>query len=46
MVFRAAVVLLLMSSMSIFPLSSGTHKTHRELDPVNRKGVPEQLFDY
>jgi len=50
MVFRAAVVLLLMSLMSskaflsIFSLSSGREKSHWGLDPVNRKGVPTQLF--
>jgi len=50
MAFRAAVVLLLMSSMSskclpsIFPLSSGTEKSHWGLDPVNRQGVPTQSF--
>jgi len=48
--FRAAVVLLLMSSMlsnaflSLFPLSSGTEKCHWGLDPANRQGVPTQLF--
>jgi hypothetical protein len=53
MVFRDAVVLLLTSSMSqkkafisIFPLSSGTEKSHWGPDPVNRKGVPAQLFVY
>jgi hypothetical protein len=50
MAFRAAVVLLVMSSshqnafVSIFPLSSGTEKSHWGIDPVNRKGVPTQLF--
>ena len=29
---------------SIFPLSSGTEKSHWGLDPVNRQGVPTQLF--
>jgi hypothetical protein len=29
---------------SIFSLPSGTGKSHWELDPVNRKGVPAQLF--
>ena len=48
--FRDAVVLLLMSSMSSkclpfnFPLSLGTEKSHWGLDPVNRHGVPTQLF--
>ena len=50
MAFRAAVVLLLMSSLSskcflsIFPSSSGTEKSHWGLDPVNRQGVPTQSF--
>jgi len=50
MAFRPAVVLLLMSSchqnafLSIFPLSSGTKKSQWGLDPVNRQGVPTQLF--
>ena len=30
--------------VSIFPLSSGTEKSHWGLDPVNRQGVPTQLF--
>jgi len=30
--------------LSIFPLSSGTEKSHWGLDPVNRQGVPTQLF--
>jgi len=30
--------------LSIFPLSSGTEKGHWRLDPVNRQGVPTQLF--
>jgi len=48
--FTAAVVLLLMTSvhqnafLSIFPLSSGTEKSHWGPDPVNRQGVPTQLF--
>jgi len=50
MTFRAAVVLLLMSSMSSKCLPSnisfifGNRKSHWELDPVNRQGVPPQLF--
>jgi len=47
MAFRAAVVLLLMSSkffLSIFPLSSGTEKSHWGLDLVNRRGVPTHLL--
>jgi hypothetical protein len=50
MAFRAAVILLLMPSMStnaflsIFPLSSGTKKSDWRVDPVNRQGVPTQLF--
>jgi len=31
-------------SLSIFPVSSGTEKNHWGLDPVNRQGVPTQLF--
>jgi hypothetical protein len=50
MAFRAAVVLLLMSSVPSkylpFNISSGTEKSHWGLDPVNREGVPEQLFVY
>jgi hypothetical protein len=48
MAFKAAVVLLLMSSVSskCLPLSSGTGKSHWGLDLVNREGVPEQLFVY
>ena len=30
--------------LSIFPLSLGTEKSHWGLDPVNRQGVPTQLF--
>ena len=30
--------------LSIFPLSSGTEKSQWGLDPVNRQGVPTQLF--
>jgi len=30
--------------LSIFPLSSGTENSHWGLDPVNRQGVPPQLF--
>ena len=30
--------------LSIFPLSSGTEESHWGLDPVNRQGVPTQLF--
>jgi hypothetical protein len=47
MAFRAAVILLLMSSKYLpfnFPLSLGTEKSHWTLDPVNRQGVPTQLF--
>ena len=50
MAFVAAVVLLLMSSMSSkclpfnISLSSGTEKSHWGLEPVNRQGVPTQLF--
>jgi hypothetical protein len=29
-----------------YTLSSGTEKRHLGLDPVNRKGVPAQLFVY
>jgi len=29
---------------SIFPLSSGTEKSNWGLDPVNRQGIPTQLF--
>jgi hypothetical protein len=32
--------------LSIFPLSSGIEKIHWGLDPVNREGVPAQLFAY
>jgi hypothetical protein len=32
--------------LSIFPLSSGTEKSNWGLDPVNREGVPAQLFSY
>jgi hypothetical protein len=32
--------------LSLFPLSSGTEKIHCGLDPVNREGVPAQLFVY
>jgi hypothetical protein len=49
MAFRAAVVLLLMSSKCppfIFPLYSGTEKRLWGLDPVNREGVPAKLFVY
>jgi hypothetical protein len=52
MAFRAAIILLLMSSchqntsLSIFFFSSGTEKGHWGLDPVNREGVPAQLFVY
>ena len=51
MAFRAAVVLLLIyqcsqnAFLSIFPLSSGTEKSHCRVDPVNRQGVPIHLFD-
>jgi len=31
--------------LSVFSLSSGTEKSHWGLDPVNRQGVPTQLFD-
>jgi hypothetical protein len=47
MAFRAAVVLLLMSSMSskCIPFNIyfifGNRKSHWELDPVKREGVPE-----
>jgi len=50
MAFRAAVVLFLMSSMSSkclpfnISLSSGTEQSQWGLDPVNRQGVPTQLF--
>jgi hypothetical protein len=30
--------------MPSFPLSAGTEKNHWGLDPVNREGVPAQLF--
>ena len=30
--------------LSIFPLSSGTEKSHCGLDPVNRQGIPTQFF--
>jgi len=50
MAFRAAVVLLLMLSMSskylpfnIF-FTFGNRKKSLGLDPVNRQGVPTQLF--
>ena len=49
--FRAAIILLLISSMSSkcipFNISfiSRTEKSHWRLDPVNRQGVPTQLFD-
>jgi len=33
-----------MTSFSLFPSSSGTEKSHWGLDPVNRQGVPTQLF--
>jgi hypothetical protein len=47
MVFRAAIILLLMSSKCpIFPLSLGTEKCHWGLDLVNQEGVPAQLFVY
>jgi hypothetical protein len=32
--------------LSVFPLSSGTENSHWGLDPVNREGVPAQLFIY
>jgi hypothetical protein len=32
--------------LSIFFLSSGTEKSHWGPDPVNREGVPSQLFIY
>jgi hypothetical protein len=50
--FRAAVVLFLMSSVSSkylpFHISFifGTEKSNWGLDPVNRVGVPAQLFVY
>jgi len=48
MAFRAALVLLMMSSITSkclpFDISSGTKKIHWKLDPVNRQGVPTQLF--
>jgi hypothetical protein len=47
MAFGVAVVLILMSSntfLAIFPLSLGTEKSHWGLDPLNRQGVPTQLF--
>jgi len=50
MAFGAAVVLPLMSSsyqnafLSLFPLSSGTEKSHWGLGLVNRQGVPTQLL--
>jgi hypothetical protein len=49
MVFRAAVVFLWCHQnafLSIFPLSSGTERSHWGLDPVIREGVPAQLFVY
>jgi hypothetical protein len=52
MAFRAAVVLLLMSSMSSkFPPFNVSfifreRKSHWGLDPVNREGVSAQLFVY
>jgi len=51
MAFRAAVVLLLMSSMSskylpfnISFILGNRKKVNGELDPVNTQGVPTQLF--
>jgi hypothetical protein len=51
MAFIAAVLFILMSSMSskclhfnFSFLSSGTVKIHWGLDPVNRHGVPKQVF--
>jgi hypothetical protein len=52
MAFRAGIVLILMSSkslnafLSVFSLSSGKEKSHWGLDPVNKGGVPAQLFVY
>jgi hypothetical protein len=52
MAFRAAVVLLLMSSMSskclLFNISFtfGNRKRHSGLDSVNREGVPTHLYVY
>jgi hypothetical protein len=52
MAFRAAVALLQPSSVSpkcpisIFSLSLGIEKGPWGLDPVNREGLPEQLFVY
>jgi hypothetical protein len=53
MAFRAAVVLLLMSSMSskflpfnISFIFGNRKKSHWGLDPVNREGVSAQLFVY
>jgi hypothetical protein len=44
MTFRTAVVLLLMSSMSskCFPFNISC--IFRNRDPVNRQGIPTQLF--
>jgi len=50
MAFRPAFVLLLMSSVSskclpfIISFVFGNRKSHWGLDPVNREGVPTQLF--
>jgi hypothetical protein len=32
--------------LSMFPLSSGTEKSHWGPDPMNSEGVPAQLFVY
>jgi hypothetical protein len=32
--------------LSIFPLSWGTEESYFGLDPVNREGVPAQIFVY
>jgi hypothetical protein len=50
MAFRAAVVLLLTSSMPLkylpfnIPFNFGSRNKSMELHPVNRQGVPTQLF--
>jgi hypothetical protein len=35
-----------MPSFQYLPLSLGTEKSHWGLDPVNKEGVPAQLFVY
>jgi hypothetical protein len=51
MAFTETVVVLLMSSISKFlPFNIsfifGNRRSHWGLDPVNREGVPAQLFVY